>query len=228
MNLTKSREVFNPDSVRERIHIIGCGSVGSTIAELLARYGLTKFTLYDFDVVEPKNIVNQMFTGADIGKAKVDALKSLLVSINPEAEKDIRIKESGWVPGTRLSGYVFLAVDNIEIRQKIVDENKLNPNIRAMFDVRTALFDAQLYAADWKDNNSIKAFRDSMAFTHEEATAEVPVSACGVTLGVAPTVRLAATITVTNFINFATKGKLRKMILTNPFELYGDVVIAVG
>ena len=44
MDTSKFIEVFNPDSVKERIHIIGCCSVGSTVAELLARYGLTKFT----------------------------------------------------------------------------------------------------------------------------------------------------------------------------------------
>lgn len=62
MDLSKIEMVFDPASVKGRIHIIGCGSVGSTVAELLARYGLTKFTLWDMDFVEPKNIVNQMFS----------------------------------------------------------------------------------------------------------------------------------------------------------------------
>ena len=35
MNLAKSLDVFSPHDVKGRIHIIGCGSVGSTIAELL-------------------------------------------------------------------------------------------------------------------------------------------------------------------------------------------------
>ena len=42
LNLSKSYDFFKPEAVRERIHIIGCGSVGSTVAELLARFGLTK------------------------------------------------------------------------------------------------------------------------------------------------------------------------------------------
>lgn len=36
MNLAKSLDVFSPHDVKGHIHIIGCGSVGSTIAELLA------------------------------------------------------------------------------------------------------------------------------------------------------------------------------------------------
>ena len=71
MNLSKSIEFFNPTKVKERVHIIGCGAAGSTIAELLARAGLSKVTLYDFDKVEPHNIANQMFKDSDIGTAAI-------------------------------------------------------------------------------------------------------------------------------------------------------------
>ena len=74
MDTSKFIEVFNPDSVKERIHIIGCGSVGSTVAELLARYGLTKFTLWDMDIVEPKNIANQMFFADETFKPKAEVV----------------------------------------------------------------------------------------------------------------------------------------------------------
>lgn len=91
-----------------------------------------------------------------------------------------------------------------------------------MFDVRTALFDAQLYAADWSDPKQVKEFRATMNFTHAEATAQVPVSACGTTLGVAPTVRVAACYTVTNFQNFIKKGELIHTGLSAPFNLQGE------
>ena len=35
MNLAKSAEFFNPINVKDRVHIIGCGSVGSAVAEQL-------------------------------------------------------------------------------------------------------------------------------------------------------------------------------------------------
>ena len=73
MDLSKSYEFFQPEMCKERIHIIGCGSVGSTLAELLARFGLTNISLYGFDIVEPHNLANQMFVLSDVGKAKVDA-----------------------------------------------------------------------------------------------------------------------------------------------------------
>ena len=56
MDLSKSYEFFQPEKYDGRIHIIGCGSVGSTLAENLARCGVTKMTLWDFDTVESHNI----------------------------------------------------------------------------------------------------------------------------------------------------------------------------
>ena len=79
MDLSKSFEFFNPDKHTDRIHIIGVGSIGSTVAELLARFGLKKFSLYDFDTVEPKNIVNQMFTTRHIGMEKTEAVKEMIL-----------------------------------------------------------------------------------------------------------------------------------------------------
>ncbi len=118
LNLEKSYDYFKPENCRERLHIIGCGSVGSTLAELLTRFGLTNLTLYDFDVVEPHNLANQMFRQRHIGMRKVDALALMLTEINPEISDNVRLIESGYT-GQRLSGYVFLCVDNIELRREI-------------------------------------------------------------------------------------------------------------
>lgn len=57
---------------RLRIGIIGVGSVGSIIAETLARMGISHITLMDFDNVERLNIDRLMHaTVKDIGQAKV-------------------------------------------------------------------------------------------------------------------------------------------------------------
>ena len=42
MDLSKSYEFFQPDMLTSRVHIIGCGAIGSTVAENLARFGITK------------------------------------------------------------------------------------------------------------------------------------------------------------------------------------------
>ena len=221
MDLAKSYEFFNPDMLESRIHNIGCGAIGSTVAENLVRFGITKITLYDFDTVEAHNIANQMFRNTDIGKAKVDALAEYLTEINPDCAPDLKLVKEGWT-GQRLSGYVFLAVDNIDLRREIATSCKENTFVKGMFDFRMRLTDAQHYAADWSDKKMVENFIDSMAFSHDEAKEATPVSACNITLSVVPTVRTIVAYGVANFINFVKGEKLRKMILVDAFEF--DVI----
>ena len=216
MNLSKSYEFFKPEMCKSRIHIIGCGSVGSTVAELLARFGLTNMTLYDFDIVEEKNLANQMFWAEDVNTPKTEAVKRNLCRINPECAETVKIMQ-GW-NGQKLSGYIFLCADSVEVWKRIVDANMMNPNIKAMFNFRTGLTDAQHYAADWSDERGKKSFRGTMDFTSEEARSQTPVSACGVTLSVAPTIRMICTAGVTNFINFVKGEPIKKQIICDAFS----------
>ena len=217
MDLSKCYDFFQPESVDARIHIIGCGSVGSTLAELLVRNGLTKLTLWDFDHVEAHNVSNQMFRHKDIGRLKVDALRDLLVEINPEAEDDIVVQPDGW-KGKLLSGYLFLCVDNIDLRREIVERHMDSPNVRAVFDFRTLLTSAQHYAADWQEYKQKKNLLKSMQFSHDEAKSETPVSACGVTLGVVTTVRTICELGVNNFLNFVKGEGLKTYVEFDGFR----------
>ena len=216
MNLSKSYEFFRPEDCNDRIHIIGCGAIGSTVAENLARLGLTKISLYDFDVVEDKNIANQMFTTKDLGRPKVEAVADMICRINPDIKQDLRVYPMGW-KNHHLSGYVFLCVDNIDLRREIATSCVGNQFIRGIFDYRMGLTSAQHYAADWKDDNLVRVFLNSMQFSHEEAMQETPVSACNQVLSVAPTVRTIVALGVSNFMNFIKKHKLKKLILMDAF-----------
>ena len=217
----KSYEFFKPDMLESRVHIIGCGAIGSTVAENLVRFGITKITLYDFDTVEAHNIANQMFRHTDIGKLKIDALAEYLTEINPECAADLKLVKEGWT-GQRLSGYVFLCVDNIDLRREIATACKENTFVKGMFDFRMRLTDAQHYAADWSDQKMVETFIKSMAFSHDEAKEATPVSACNITLSIVPTVREVVALGVSNFINFVKGGPLKKMILIDAFAF--DVV----
>lgn len=221
MDISKSYDFFKPEDCRERIHIIGCGAIGSTVAENLARFGLTKITLYDFDVVEPKNIANQMFTSEDIGKTKVQALANHLAKINPDIVANLKLAEKGYT-GQKLSGYIFLCVDNIDLRREIAQACVGNPFVKAMFDFRMRLTDAQHYAADWSDMKMREAFLNSMAFTHDEAKEATPVSACNITLSVCPTVRMIVSLGVANFVNFVKGNGIKKLVLIDAFSFMLD------
>lgn len=67
-----------------KIALIGCGSVGSTLADTIVRLGHNITYLIDNDIVEKKNISKSVYTMSDINNPKVDALKRHLEVINPE------------------------------------------------------------------------------------------------------------------------------------------------
>jgi sulfur carrier protein ThiS adenylyltransferase len=65
------------------IGIAGCGGLGSNAAIALARIGVKKLVIADFDKVEPSNLNRQQFFLSDLGKKKTDALSSFIKSVTP-------------------------------------------------------------------------------------------------------------------------------------------------
>lgn len=65
------------------VGIAGLGGLGSNAAISLARIGIGKLLLVDFDVVEPSNLNRQQYFIRHIGMPKTEALKELLKEINP-------------------------------------------------------------------------------------------------------------------------------------------------
>ena len=68
------------------VGIAGVGGLGSPIAIALARTGVGRLILADYDVVEPSNLNRQQYFVDQIGIPKVDALKSNLSRINPNVQ----------------------------------------------------------------------------------------------------------------------------------------------
>ncbi len=67
------------------VMVVGCGAVGSYAIEALARAGVAKFTLVDFDTVSESNINRQLFAlSSTVGKKKVAVAKERILSIAPE------------------------------------------------------------------------------------------------------------------------------------------------
>ena len=68
---------------KARIGIAGLGGLGSNIAAMLARAGISQMVIADFDVVDITNINRQNYFADQIGKRKVDAAEEVLKKINP-------------------------------------------------------------------------------------------------------------------------------------------------
>lgn len=216
MNLAKSEEFINPKLLNEnQVTIIGAGAIGGWIAELLVRQGQRKLTVYDFDRVEEHNIANQIYTRYHIAMPKTLALEEILKEIEHDVEVE---RKDAWKPGEPLSGVVFLALDNIDTRRAIIEDNMYNQHIKLILDHRMLLTSCQHYAADWKNPSSKEKLLKTMNFTHAEAEKNTPVTACGYTQSISPNVRLAAQLGVINYTNYLKGEEVAEAVVAEPYK----------
>lgn len=99
------------------VAVCGLGGLGSAVATLLARCGIGKLILIDFDRVEISNIHRQQYKLSQRGMFKTDALFEILKEINPfiTAEKHTaRLTESNAARLLKDANIVIEAFDNAE------------------------------------------------------------------------------------------------------------------
>ncbi len=85
-------EANHANLARLRIGIVGLGSVGSSVAESLARMGMKYFTLIDFDEIQRHNLDRlQIASRSDIGKLKVDVAEQRMRKIATADKIDVRM-----------------------------------------------------------------------------------------------------------------------------------------
>ena len=104
-------EIVNPP---QHVTIIGCGATGSWLALMLAKAGVEKLTLVDFDAVEEHNIGTSIYGYTDLGRPKVEALKDHLTPHRVEVEAiddEFKAEYIGEINA--------MCVDNMEARAKI-------------------------------------------------------------------------------------------------------------
>lgn len=117
---------------QKRVAIVGCGSLGSKVATMLARSGVASFLLVDDDVLFSENLVRNDLDVRDVGLHKVDALTRRLSYVNPSAKVTTRKHRFG---GQGSSSAVDTLLTQFEGVDLIVDATA-NP---AVFNVLSAI-----------------------------------------------------------------------------------------
>jgi sulfur carrier protein ThiS adenylyltransferase len=69
---------------QKKVGIAGCGGLGSNCAVALARIGIGKLVIADFDVVTPGNLNRQYYFLDQVGLKKTIALQANIMRIDPE------------------------------------------------------------------------------------------------------------------------------------------------
>lgn len=113
--------------MKGRVLLVGCGALGSVLAEILTRAGIGRLTLCDRDYVDESNLQRQsLFTESDVrlGLPKAVAAARHLREINHQVELDERVVDvnpksiADLVPGQDL---ILDGTDNFETRYLLND-----------------------------------------------------------------------------------------------------------
>ena len=133
------------------IGIAGCGGLGSNCAIALARVGVGKLIIADFDVVEKSNLNRQYYFFEQIGKKKVISLKNNIKKINPEVNiraYDIKLNPKNLIKIFSSCDIIVEAFDLAEMKQMIIET--------VLSEMPGKPIISGLGVAGWGDNNSIK------------------------------------------------------------------------
>ena len=106
------------------VAVCGLGGLGSNIAITLARAGIEKLILIDFDKVDITNLHRQQYKANQIGISKAEALKYNLKEINPYLEAQIhtvRLDENNAKDILSNADIICEAFDEAEAKANIVN-----------------------------------------------------------------------------------------------------------
>lgn len=133
------------------IGIAGCGGLGSNCAVALARVGIGKLVIADFDVIEESNLNRQYFFFDQVGKYKAPTLKENLIRINPKVnviDHVIKLLPKDIVELYKDCDVIVEAFDKAEMKEMIVE------TVLSEFPEKPIVCGVGL--AGWGGNNLIK------------------------------------------------------------------------
>jgi len=190
MNFARQTHTFNRVAFNKEhsVTVIGVGAGGSHLVYNLAKMGVESMHVYDFDVVEERNIPNQLYTPDDVGKLKVNALQDRLGSYrlcNTIIAHNERYTAEHAKAET--STVVYLAVDTMSARAEIFDELQRNKNVKYVIDGRMGGDSIRVYFIPMYSTRKVKLYIETL-YTDEEAEK----SMCGTSVSVGATANMLA------------------------------------
>lgn len=118
------------DKVRKKLRnasvgIAGVGGLGSNAAVALARAGIGRLVLVDFDKVEEGNLDRQYYFLDQIGKTKVDAIKENISRIDSNVKVEnynLKLKKGSMSEAFKDVDIVIEALDNAVTKTEFIEE----------------------------------------------------------------------------------------------------------
>ena len=108
-----------------RVAVIGLGGLGSNIAILLTRMGISHLHLIDFDKVDVSNLHRQQYFLEQVGLCKTEALASTLRKINPYINLKlscVKLNKNNLAELLKDEAIICEALDKAETKALLVNE----------------------------------------------------------------------------------------------------------
>lgn len=142
----EARSGRTPEALACRVAIVGAGSVGSKIAEIILRSGISRLTIVDGDVMLPGNTERHALDWRDVGFRKVHGLKRHLLHIVPGADIAVVDENLNWQRSARTHAKQVTAIAECDL---IID---------ATGDAATSLFLGAVAAANKRPFVSVEVY----------------------------------------------------------------------
>ncbi len=124
MNIEKFKKI-RMNLKKSSVGIAGVGGLGSNIAVSLARAGIGRLVIVDFDKVEESNLNRQYYFLDQIGMDKVEALKKTLFRINKSLKVEVlnyRLMKNKMDKPFHNVDVVVEALDKAETKTMFIEE----------------------------------------------------------------------------------------------------------
>lgn len=105
--------------------VCGLGGLGSNIAVSLARAGVGKLILIDFDEVDVSNLNRQQYFVSQVGMTKTEAMKEILKQVSPYTDVEtynVRIEETTCLDFLKQADVICEALDKAETKAMFVNK----------------------------------------------------------------------------------------------------------
>ena len=157
------------ESLKEKtVGIAGCGGLGSNCSIALARIGIGKLIIADFDVIVQSNLNRQYFFIDQLGMYKVDALQTNIERVNTDVivEKHcIKLSPDNVTQVFKNCDVIVEAFDLAEMKKMLIET------------VLTEMPEKYIISgsgmAGWGNNNTIKTINYEKLYICGDLTTEI-------------------------------------------------------
>ena len=126
---------WREDIEMKKILLIGAGTLGSAVAEIIARSGLVDITVVDNDKLEPHNLARHLLGGESIGSSKSESLAEYLNALFAEGkpvkainENFLQMDEKSRIDLVNNSDFILDCSASIAVQRMLADIERKAPS----------------------------------------------------------------------------------------------------